>query len=239
MAPKLQECRNHITSKTSIKVMILYRFLNEEYGLQSIEDCELKLTRLMDLNDPFEFISVELSNPCLRNAVLKAKEEISKTAGILCFSSTWKNPLLWSHYADKHEGICLGFEVPESSCGKINYVDSRLKAPDWFCQPLARKSIQEKRFKFMKKMIYTKFSHWSYEEEYRIWTPPKYTKGKFIFTDFDSAGLKLRKVIVGAKSSVTHFDVSESLGSISSGVKVFKARPSLTSFEMEIDEMES
>ena len=219
--------------------MILYRFLNKKHGLESIKDCRLKLARLMDFNDPFEFMSVELSNQNLRNVLLKTKEEMSGMAGILCFSSTWKNPLLWGHYADKHKGICLGFEVPESSCGKIDYVDSRLKAPDWFFQPFAQKSIQEKRLKFMKKMIYTKFSHWSYEEEYRIWTPPKYTNGKLIFTDFDSAGLKLRKVIVGEKSSVTYFDVSESLGSISSGVKVFKARPSLTSFEMEIDEMES
>ena len=217
--------------------MILYRFLTACYGLDSIRNRKLKLARINELNDPFEFISVELSNQRLRTALLKVKNKISETTGILCFSATWKNPVLWGHYAEKHTGICLGFEVPEGLCNKINYVDSRLKFPYGFDQPSAQKLSQIERREFMQKVIYTKFSHWSYEEEYRMWLKPEYTDDELIFTGFDSAQLKLRKVIVGIKSSVTYRDVSEYLGSSLSEVKIFKARPSLTSFKMEIKEM--
>lgn len=38
----------------------------------------------------------------------KDKENI----GISCFSLSFEKTLMWSHYADKHGGICLGFRLP-------------------------------------------------------------------------------------------------------------------------------
>ena len=35
---------------------------------------------------------------------------ISKTIGILCLSARSDSVLMWSHYADKHRGICLEFQ---------------------------------------------------------------------------------------------------------------------------------
>ena len=32
-------------------------------------------------------------------------------AGVSCFSETRDNYLMWSHYADKHRGVCIGFSV--------------------------------------------------------------------------------------------------------------------------------
>jgi len=51
--------------------------------------------------------------------------ELNDIAGVMCFSSTWKNPVMWSHYADQHRGICLGFEVPDVYRKKIKYVARR------------------------------------------------------------------------------------------------------------------
>jgi hypothetical protein len=40
---------------------------------------------------------------------------------MLCFSRDWHNPVQWSHYADKHRGICLGFDVPDSLLVPVQY----------------------------------------------------------------------------------------------------------------------
>ena len=41
------------------------------------------------------------------------------------------NPLLWSHYADKHRGICLGFDMDDRILWQVKYVKERspLKLP--------------------------------------------------------------------------------------------------------------
>lgn len=39
----------------------------------------------------------------------------NETLKICCFSSAPKNILLWSHYADKHKGICIGFKTLQNS----------------------------------------------------------------------------------------------------------------------------
>lgn len=106
--------------------MILYRFLNAEYGLESIKNRQLKVSDIMDINDPFEFLGADLSDPGFRKALKKIKKDIAKKNEIICFSKIWKNPLLWSHYADKHKGICLEFEVPRHVLSEIEYVASRL-----------------------------------------------------------------------------------------------------------------
>ena len=113
--------------------MILYHFLNAEYGLEAIKNRRLKISRIMGLNDPFEFLGVDLSDKKNRKAVKELKEYYSEKTGIVCFSKTWKNPVLWGHYADKHKGICLGFEVPEDTANQINYVNSRFPFPKQQC----------------------------------------------------------------------------------------------------------
>jgi len=41
------------------------------------------------------------------------KEEIKKhySRGVACFSSVYTCPVLWSHYGNQHEGICIGYST--------------------------------------------------------------------------------------------------------------------------------
>ena len=41
-------------------------------------------------------------------------------------SRSWHNPVQWSHYASKHTGICLGFDVPDEHLGEVTYSRTRL-----------------------------------------------------------------------------------------------------------------
>jgi hypothetical protein len=82
--------------------------------------------------------------------------------GLLCFSANWNNPVQWSHYADHHRGLCLGFEVT-AQAHKVAYVSERLLA-----RPKALKSEGSPAEAHVTEILTTKFEHWSYEGEYRV-----------------------------------------------------------------------
>lgn len=199
--------------------MLVYHFLNAAYGLEDLRERRLKISRILDLNDPFEFLGVNLSDREFRKALRATKAELSKSKGLLCFSKTWKNPVLWGHYADKHRGICLGFELPRTVLKKVSYVDSRLPRPDMLDEV------------FMKRLLFTKFSHWQYEQEYRVYCQLDEAVGGLYYAEF-SDELLLKRVIVGDQSAVTRAQVSDTLGSFSGEVEAFKARAGFTSFEV-------
>src|SRR6185437_3975601 len=110
----------------SSRSMELFHFICEKHGLDGIRNGRLKISEIQDLNDPFELLPFKLSNKDLRDALHKTKEQISSNRGMLCFSKTWSNPVLWSHYADKHRGLCLGFAVPDNFSMPVRYTAKRL-----------------------------------------------------------------------------------------------------------------
>jgi hypothetical protein len=70
----------------------LYRFMSAENALKTIEQNRLRVGRLNELNDPFEFIPALKGVPenAPQNLVTDAQEfivnEFSEEFGILCFS---------------------------------------------------------------------------------------------------------------------------------------------------------
>jgi len=54
------------------------------------------------------------------------KNELAQERGLLRFSRDWHNPVLWSHYASRHTGLCLGFDVPDDCLGPVSYSRKRL-----------------------------------------------------------------------------------------------------------------
>ena len=92
--------------------MRVYRFLDAQFGLKSLYERRLKISRIEDLNDPFEFLPFDLTHDIMRNHIESVKANAHSSQGLLCFSSSWSNPLIWAHYSDRHKGLCLGFEIP-------------------------------------------------------------------------------------------------------------------------------
>jgi len=199
--------------------MRVYHFLNKEYGLKDLAERRLKISRITELNDPFEFLGADLSDREFRKAMLATKKELSKTKGILCFSKTWRNPVLWSHYADGHKGICLGFDIPDHFLIRVHYVKERLRV---------RGEITEE---IMLKFLTTKFEHWSYEEEYRLFLSLEEEEDGLFYANF-SDNLKLEQVIVGANSTITPSELFKAITDIIRELQVFKARPAFRKFEI-------
>lgn len=90
-----------------------YHFISLQHGLDDLRRQHLKISRLDDLNDPFELWAIAQPDRRVRQALKNTKDEMAQQCGLLCFSLDWHNPLLWSHYADRHRGIALGFDIDD------------------------------------------------------------------------------------------------------------------------------
>jgi hypothetical protein len=197
--------------------MRVYHFLSPEYGLKDLKEKRLKISESMSLNDPFEFLGVDLSCKETRKKIKKLKQEFSKYFGLICFSENWNSPVQWAHYASKHQGICLGFEIPDKRLKEVKYVDKR---------PSLSSTMTNDEFR---KLFLTKFSHWSYEKEYRMFLELTEQEDGLYYEKF-SKEMILKQVIIGVKSNITKKDVLEAFGD--EKIEIFRVRSAFKSFSM-------
>ena len=86
--------------------------------------------------------------------------------GVACFSRCNDNLLMWSHYADRHKGICLKFEVAKDR--EVFHPMFDVSYPRDY--PLYDYlNHQEELVKIMK----TKSADWQYEQEVRVIKPKR------------------------------------------------------------------
>lgn len=139
--------------------MRVFKFLSCKFGLRALRERRLKISEVRSLNDPFDLLPFDLSDPELRKGVIASRNEIGQGRGLLCFSRHWHNPVLWAHYADSHKGLCLGFDLPDGEqeiARAVEYVESPIK-------------LLHLDFTTANRMLFTKYAHWQYEEEMRVW----------------------------------------------------------------------
>lgn len=188
----------------------------------------MKIAMIEDLNDPFEMLGFSNHNPELRKGWQYFKKDTSSRFGLLCFSKSWRNPVQWSHYADGHRGLCLGFDVPKRLLIEVTYSDQRWK-PD----PAAFLAGGRWAQKELTRIFSAKFSHWRYENEVRCIIPLSTVvrDGDFYFEHF-SGRLSLREVIVGHRSTLSRKQVLSALRGLKRDVSLLKARLSFRSFSV-------
>lgn len=200
-----------------------YKFLDEKFGVKSLREKRLKISVLEDLNDPFELLPYEMTDRNQRAALYATRKQLASNRGLLCFSATWRDPVLWAHYANKHKGLCLGFEVSDAICRAVNYEKRRIKLP---VRP---------RLPDAEALIFTKFANWKYEQELRIWAALDEKDGEHYFAEFGPS-LMLKRVIAGARCTLTLRELEDATEPMASGVTFVKARPGFTEFEIVKDQ---
>jgi len=127
--------------------------------------------------------------------------------------------MLWAHYADKHRGICLGFDVFDELFHQVSYVTSRPPMPKFADQS------------FIKSLMFTKYVHWSYEDEFRAYISLQECEDGLYFANF-AAEMKLRQILIGTESSVTRAEVATALGERKRRVESFKVRAAFGAFNI-------
>lgn len=211
--------------------MRLYHFLKEEHAIDDLKNRHLKIAQFEDLNDPFEMLAIRLPNPIDRLAFTNMKKEMSKDNGLICFSKEWSNPVIWSHYADRHKGICLGFDISE------NLPDDALIPIEYEAERLAVEILDaEGNLKIdetlIKKISATKYDSWKYEQEVRILVNlnEKDIESGFFFFDFEGS-LMLREVILGAERNKDVSKIQTILKSYEN-VRLIQSRMAFRSFRI-------
>jgi hypothetical protein len=141
----------------------------------------------------------------VRKVIRDFKSTYDSHTGLLCFSADWTNPVLWSHYGQKHRGICLGFNIKRSRAEKVRYKDKRL---------LAELGDEEQPLEIDKKLqkllLCTKYRHWRYEEERRVFVKLEDAKreGRLYFCPIDE-DLQLAEVILGPQCDLPTDEVRD------------------------------
>ena len=200
-------------------VQTLYKFKN--FDLKHISDIlvrrRLYLPRPSEFNDPWEllpWVTIDLPNvdeSDLRKKILDVFQRIR----MCCFTADYSNTLLWSHYANQHQGLCIGFDssiVPLSHAHKVQYsqryptievrgVDSY--TPVNLCSP-----------------ILTKSAVWSYENEYRlVFAEPH--EGEYL----DLPDNSIKVVYIGARASIDYQTCIQHLSEIGPfSPKIYRAK---------------
>jgi hypothetical protein len=206
--------------------MQLFNLTTAEFAISNIALRRIKISRIADLNDPFELLPINMRDKTLRAAARQTRDQIAETRGVICFSRDWSNPVLWSHYADKHRGIALGFEVTDRFAIPVTYEKALSKIEIDQLMTAADPSEDLGRM-----LLATKFDDWRYEREFRVFVDLTQHKseGGLYFCYFDQH-LALTSIILGARCEIPISQVRELVSAYPSKVHVKRARIAFTKF---------
>ena len=169
-----------------------FRGINRDYN--TITGSELWLCNAYALNDPYDcaFLANRYPKRCGNEDDYTAQYQLNVESKnmqnkvfVSCFSERSDSLLMWSHYANNHRGICVGYGLKELiekyGCFPVIYSDV---IPKW----------QENNNPHL--AMLTKYKEWEYEKEWRIIKVDENSRGKIgIKEDF----IKPQKIILGCK----------------------------------------
>ncbi|PBB83563.1 hypothetical protein CK216_27790 [Mesorhizobium sp. WSM3876] len=206
-----------------------YYLTSAEYAISNIALGRIKVSRFSDLNDPFELLALKGNQAHVRNFGRLLRDEYDRTTGLICFSTNWISPPLWSHYAAKHHGICLGFDIPRRSLSEVVYEEDRVRdhLPEKAWPP------SDLSVDLRTKLATTKFREWAYESETRMIFPLETaTKaGGLYFKEFGD-DLRLAEVILGPLCDIPPAGIRSLVSAIQPGAVTFRSRLAWKSFSV-------
>lgn len=98
--------------------------------------------------------------------------DLHEFAGVCCFTRHCDHHLLWSHYADAHRGVCLVFNNLDERCPIFETILPVVYADDAPTLRLLDFYMHPERFRDdIYKLLHTKQTAWSYEQEWRVVLP--------------------------------------------------------------------
>jgi hypothetical protein len=183
----------------------------------------MKVSRFQDLNDPFELGCHDTSAKMDRLRHIQFSNTANMLYGLISFSDNWKSPVMWAHYANKNQGVCLGFDIDPDYIGHVKYTESRLVRP-YIANDL--KLIQT-----LAEMFFHKALEWSYERELRAIVSIDPSKSGVFHIPF-SKTFQLREIVIGARSKLSPTSLSKAIVTRGVPVTIKKSRAARGVFEM-------
>ena len=160
--------------------------------------------------------------------------------GICCLTPNQKNLLMWAHYSDNHKGFCIGFDTNkileiQKLLVKKNELLQLLKIPYSDTIPsinFYESMSSDQWVNDLYKMLYTKSSHWSYEQEYRLsyWNHPNMS--------LDISFNVISEVILGCKISKNNKKkILLVISKFDSNISLFQAHKHSTKFDLHFEKL--
>ena len=155
----------------------LYRFLGSDAALKTLVAGKFRVGLVSEFNDPFEWklglkgvttpeeqrFAIEFSPGHIR--------WLESWMGILCFSDSVSDPVLWSLYADKHRGVVFEVKYPwkDDDIQEMTYSNER---PVLDFDQLRELRDAKEREQYLKSLLRClmnqKSPGFSFEREYRL-----------------------------------------------------------------------
>jgi len=218
--------------------MLLYRYVPAAAAINTIENRCFRVSRIMDLNDPFEWLfGFDGSRP---GSIEESRRErdglirhLNEKFGLICFCEHVKDPVIWSHYADCHRGVAIEVDADQDgSLVRVEYSPERPILPQHCLESREQnidifKEVFGKFFRF-------KAPSWAYEHEWRVFVPLNkcdVAQGMFLWKIPENL---ITRLIVGIRSQLSPEYLRRSLDLHGfKEVQVVKAKESLKHYEID------
>lgn len=194
-------------------MQVYYKYTNL-FPIEYFNNPTIKISPTAYLNDPFEYNASENIIHSIRkhlqdigldddyilrgvSSYIKSINAMLSLNGIVSFSETPRNSLMWAHYAGQHYGMCIGYDknilkhieddnadisfyITLNTPQKINYDNLRFESDHYF-----DRSNQDLDRQATIKHLLKKSDEWIYEKEHRCIIP--YYKTDTIILTSDAA----------------------------------------------------
>lgn len=147
----------------------------EKYGEYVLEEMQRLFPRID------KKVLKEETTKCLKEDLKDIVSSLRKEIRVTCFTENFLSPLMWSHYADKHQGFCIEYDLSRIAEGyrrcilPIIYSNTKCDVTD---------AIISKNTNLLMNPFYYKSKDWEYEKEWRMVIFENMIKDGEYFADF-------------------------------------------------------
>ena len=179
---KTNDIQKELLAGNAPKVLYQYRSI-EQHNVDNIKNGVIWARKASDFNDPYdclisstaieqqialakknnnEELLTELED--LQKAFLEEAQKCRTMTAISCFSNSCTSLLMWSHYANQHEGMCVEYDYK-----KLEKISHKSILPVSYGDKIDIFSQNKNRNNLLSHMAFIrKAKDWKYEEEWRI-----------------------------------------------------------------------
>ena len=257
---------------------MLYKYAKwDKYTQENLRNSQLRFNTPEQFNDPFDSYPrfsmdngerekwFDLSSITAEHRVVMdqmSDDELNDLArirdrhpldnskhGITCFTKKNDNILMWSHYADSHRGICMGFDWGENDTvvafldgkrnrGNFSFLEKGGCFPISYCTADHRPVFSFCDSSHFGETMENKFDMWSYEEEFRFRVVS--ARQGVLPTQLYNKPRLLKEIIICANMPLQHFvqccHLLEELPNRNE-IKIFVAMLSNHAYKLEIRQL--
>jgi hypothetical protein len=149
-------------------------------------------------------------------------EERNNKFGILSLTSKKENLLMWAHYANSHQGFCIGFDkfiLYETISGRLG--------PVIYSESFPKVGLFDDNLEGLTRILTTKSTDWKYEDEYRI---TKIDASRKIFKLPDEA---IKEIVLGYKMKEEYkYEIVALVKSRFPNARIFQSQMNLEEFKL-------